>query len=453
MTITNPTCPGDVPMQVVILAGGMGTRIRSLSQNLPKALLPVNGRAFIEHQFDLLRNCGLRRVLLCVGHGGDLIRRHVGDGSAFGMQVAYSEENPAALLGTGGALLNAWSKLDDVFMVLYGDSYLPFDFGAMAQAWEKLRPSVLMSVCRNLNQWDPSNTIIADGQVVRYDKRLQPGEAPYIDYGVIIYKKEVFAPYRNAPLPLDLAVILSDAVKQNSVASYTTAQRFYEIGKPEGFQSLEDLLQKTSDDRKTPAVFIDRDGTLNEMLFDETHGRFDSPLRAEQLVVKPFARDFVDGVQAAGFKRIVVTNQPGVARGYLAEAELDRIHNRLAREISPDGMAWDVLYYCPHSPSKLPGYPSEYSGLCDCRKPAAGMLRRAALEHQLDLSKSWMIGDGLNDMEAGRRAGCRTILLSKVKIEQIEQFSERRETRPDFIAKDLNEVLDIILNGGRQESS
>jgi D-glycero-D-manno-heptose 1,7-bisphosphate phosphatase len=438
-------------MQVVILAGGMGTRIRSLSQNLPKALLPVDGRAFIEHQFDLLRDCGLRRVLLCVGHGGDLIRRHVGDGSAFGMQVDYSEENPSALLGTGGALLNAWSNLDDVFMVLYGDSYLPFDFGAMAQAWEKLRPPVLMSVYRNLNQWDPSNAIIADGRVVRYDKRLQPGEAPYIDYGVTIYTKEVFAPYRNAPLPIDLAVILGDAVKQNTVASYTTAQRFYEIGKPEGFQSLENLLRRTSDDRKAPAVFIDRDGTLNEMLFDETHGRFDSPLRAEQLIVKSFARDFMDGLRTAGFRRIVVTNQPGVARGYLDEKELERIHNRLACEISPPGAAWEALYFCPHSPSKTPGHSSEYTGPCDCRKPSAGMLRRAALEHQLDLSKSWMIGDGLNDIESGHRAGCRTILLAKVKIEQIEQFAEHNKPRPDFIAKDLREALKIILKNSAGE--
>ncbi|MEI8206838.1 MAG: HAD-IIIA family hydrolase [Kiritimatiellales bacterium] len=438
-------------MQVVILAGGMGTRIRSLSQNLPKALLPVADRAFVEHQLDLLRICGLHRVLLCVGHGGDLIRRHVGDGSAFGMQVDYSEENPSALLGTGGALLNAWSKLDDVFMVLYGDSYLPFDFGAMAKAWEKLRPPVLMSVYRNLNQWDPSNTIIADGRVVRYDKHLQPGEALYIDYGVTIYKKDVFAPYRDAPLPIDLAVILSDAVKQDAVASYTTAQRFYEIGKPEGFQALENLLRKTSDDRKVPAVFIDRDGTLNEMLFDETHGRFDSPLRAEQLIVKPFARDFMDGLRVAGFRRIVVTNQPGVARGYLDEAELERIHNRLACEISPDGAAWDALYYCPHSPSKAPVHSSEYAGLCDCRKPSAGMLRRAALEHQLDLSKSWMIGDGLNDIKAGHRAGCRTILLAKVKIEQIEQFAEHSETRPDFIAKDLRAALEIILKNSAGE--
>jgi D-glycero-D-manno-heptose 1,7-bisphosphate phosphatase len=439
-------------MQVVILAGGMGTRIRSLSQNLPKALIPVDGRAFIEHQFDLLRGYGLHRVLLCVGHGGDQIRRHVGDGSGFGMQVDYSEEDPSALMGTGGALLNAWSKLDDVFMVLYGDSYLPFDFGAMAQAWAKLRSPVLMSVYRNLNQWDPSNTIIADGRVVRYDKHLKPGEAPYIDYGVTIYKKEVFAPYRGSPLPIDLAVILSDAVKRDAVASYTTAQRFYEIGKPEGFQSLENLLRKTSDDRTTPAVFIDRDGTLNEMMFDETHGRFDSPLRAEQLTVKPFAQDFMDGLRVAGLKRIVVTNQPGVARGYLNEAELDRIHDRLAREISPDGAAWEALYYCPHSPSKAPGYSSEYAGLCDCRKPSAGMLRRAALEHHLDLSKSWMIGDGLNDIEAGNCAGCRTILLAKVKIEHVEQFFGRCETRPDFIAKNLKEALDIILNGGRQEN-
>jgi D-glycero-D-manno-heptose 1,7-bisphosphate phosphatase len=440
MTITNQINPGDMAMQVVILAGGMGTRISAISRNLPKALLPVAGRAFIEHQFDLLRGCGLRRVLLCVGHGGDLIRRHVGDGSGFGMQVDYSEENPSALLGTGGALLNAWPKLDDVFMVLYGDSYLPFDFGAMAQAWEKSHPPVLMSVYRNLNQWDPSNTIIADGRVVRYDKHLQPGEAPYIDYGVTIYKKEVFAPYRRTPLPIDLAVILSDAVKQNAVASYTTAQRFYEIGKPEGIQSLENLLRKTSNARENPAVFIDRDGTLNEMLFDEIHGRFDSPLRAEQVIVKPFAKNFMEGLRKAGFKRILVTNQPGVARGYLDEVELERIHNRLAHEIFPDGTAWDALYYCPHSPSGLSDHPSEYAGLCDCRKPAAGMLLRAAREHNLDLARSWIVGDGIVDVQAGHAVGCRTMLVTRVKPEHLERLLNLG-VEPDVYAPDLNAAL------------
>lgn len=435
-------------MQVIILAGGLGTRARSVSQNLPKALLPVNGRAFIERQFELLRACGLHRVLLCIGHGGAQIRRHVGDGSAFGMQADYSEEDPAALAGTGGAILAAWPKLDDVFMLLYGDSYLPFDFGAMARAWKQTNRPVLMSVHRNLNRWDASNTAIADGQVVRYDKSLGPGKAAYIDYGAAVYAKEVFAPYRGAALPLDLATILADAVRKGSVASYATAQRFYEIGKPEGLRALEDMLRADSGACKSPAVFIDRDGTLNEMMFDETHGIFDSPLREDHLAVKPFAREFMAGLLAAGFKRVVVTNQPGVARGYLDEVALERINGRLARELAGREAAWEALYYCPHSPAPAAGRPSEYAGACDCRKPEAGMLRRAAMEHRLDMSRSWMVGDGLNDVEAGRRAGCRTILLAKVKMDHIERFAEQGGASPDFVARDLRAALDIIVKNG-----
>lgn len=435
-------------MQVVILAGGLGTRVRSISQHLPKALLPVNGRAFIEIQFDLLRACGLRRVLLCIGHGGAQIRRHVGNGSAFGMQVDYSEEDPSALPGTGGAILAAWQKLEEVFMLLYGDSYLPFDFGALAAAWRKIQPPVLMSVHRNLNRWDTSNTIIADGQVVRYDKNLGPGEAAYIDYGAAVYKKEVFESYRGLPLPLDLATVLGNAARGGGVAAYSTVQRFYEIGKPQGLRDLEDMLRADSAARKSPAVFIDRDGTLNEMVFDETHGIFDSPMREDRIALKPFAREFIAELRGAGFKRIVVTNQPGVARGYLDESELAEINGRLARELAQDGPAWEALYYCPHSPAPCAGRPSEYAGPCDCRKPAAGMLRLAAMEHCLDLSRSWMVGDGLNDVEAGRRAGCRTILVAKVKTEHVEYFSKRSEATPDYMAGDLRAALDIILKNG-----
>jgi D-glycero-D-manno-heptose 1,7-bisphosphate phosphatase len=185
-----------------------------------------------------------------------------------------------------------------------------------------------------------------------------------------------------------------------------------------------------------PAVFIDRDGTLNDMVYDENHGTFDSPRRADQVRLRPGATEFVRGVRAAGFLAVIVTNQPGVAKGTLTQADLDAVHGRLAELLAAGGASWDALYVCPHHPGV---------SACDCRKPKPGMLLQAAKEHGIDLARSWMVGDGLVDIGAGRAAGCRTILVSNLKIEQIERFLEWEHGAPDHVARTLAEALTIIV--------
>jgi NDP-sugar pyrophosphorylase family protein len=230
-------------MQTVILAGGLGTRLRSVAPDIPKALVTVAGRPFIEHQFALLRKHGLTRILLCVGHLGEMIVQHVGDGAAFGMQVRYSHENPNQLMGTGGALLNAWPLLDETFVVMYGDSYLPTDYSAVIRAFEHLEPKAMMTVFRNEGKWDPSNVRIAGDKVVFYSKKAKPGEADYIDYGMTLYQRSVFEVWRSAPLPLDLAKVQSSLVEEGSMAAFEVHERFYEVGKPEGLAEMNALLE------------------------------------------------------------------------------------------------------------------------------------------------------------------------------------------------------------------
>jgi len=185
-----------------------------------------------------------------------------------------------------------------------------------------------------------------------------------------------------------------------------------------------------------PAVFIDRDGTMNDMVYDGTHGTFDSPRRAEQVRLRPGAAEFVRGVKAAGFRAILVTNQPGFAKGTLTQADLDAVHGRLAELLAAGGAAWDAVYVCPHHPGV---------SACDCRKPKPGLLLQAAREHGLDLARSWMVGDGLVDIGAGRAAGCRTILVANLKIEQIERFLAFEHGEPDHVARNLAGALSIIV--------
>lgn len=189
-----------------------------------------------------------------------------------------------------------------------------------------------------------------------------------------------------------------------------------------------------------PAVFVDRDGTLNEMVYDVTHGLLDSPRRPEQVVGMPFAKEFLCGLHQLGFKIVVVTNQPGISKGTLTLGELDSINQKLAEILSPG--RWDLLAFCPHHP--------DFSGTCDCRKPKAGMLLKAAAEKHIDLARSWMIGDGLTDIQAGAMAGCRTILLTKLKLDVVEKFFELKDSTPDFIASTLKEALAHIDGNSRE---
>jgi MurNAc alpha-1-phosphate uridylyltransferase len=229
-------------MQVVILAGGLGERLQSVAAGLPKALVPVAGRPFIEHQFDILVRHGLRNVLLCIGHLGERIEGHVGDGARFGLRVRYSREEPGRLLGTGGALVRALPSLEETFFVLYGDAYLPTDYGVVQRAFEARQAKVMMCVYRNDGQWDKSNVRVEADRVIFYSKTAAPGEADCIDYGLSAYRRAVIAAYADAPLPLDLARVQADLVRRGEMAAFVVPDRFFEIGKPEGLRELDALL-------------------------------------------------------------------------------------------------------------------------------------------------------------------------------------------------------------------
>lgn len=195
------------------------------------------------------------------------------------------------------------------------------------------------------------------------------------------------------------------------------------------------------------AIFIDRDGVLNRMVYDETHGLLDSPRRPEQVQAIPGAGAFLRAVKESGYPIIVVTNQPGLAKGTLTEAELDAVNAELARQLTREGGVWDVLRFCPHHPGPCPGGNPAYVKKCECRKPAPGLLLDAARDLGIDLATSWMLGDGLVDVSAGRRAGCKTLLITELKWSMAERFLDLADGGPDFAVKSLAEAKSLICNG------
>ena len=231
----------DLP--IAILAGGLATRLRPITEKIPKALVDVAGEPFLAHQLRLLHSHGIRKAVLCVGYLGEMIERDFGDG-AIGVELKYSFDGPV-LLGTGGALRLALPLLGDAFFVLYGDSYLPVDYGAVEAAWRASGKDALMTVFRNEGAWDTSNVEFSDGKLLRYDKRDRTPAMRHIDYGLSIFKASVFAD-RASGEKFDLSDVQRDLVAQSRMAGYEVRERFYEVGSHAGLAELNELLSKKS---------------------------------------------------------------------------------------------------------------------------------------------------------------------------------------------------------------
>src|SRR5262245_40762802 len=223
----------DVP--AAVLAGGLAKRLQPIKHKVPNALVEGPGKPCTYHPLALLHRKGIRKVVLCVGHLGEQIQHHVGDGSRWGLDVCFSFDGDK-LLGTGGALRRALPLLGELYWVLYGDSYMDIDYRAVLDAFQK-RPEAmgLMTVLRNYNQWDRSNVIFRDGQLLRYDKRTVSPEMHHIDYGTSLLRRTAIERL-PADTACDIADLLHALANEGALAGYEVRERFYEIGSPTGLQ-------------------------------------------------------------------------------------------------------------------------------------------------------------------------------------------------------------------------
>jgi NDP-sugar pyrophosphorylase family protein len=228
-------------LPVVILAGGLATRLRPLTEKLPKSLVEVAGRPFLEHQIALLRRNGITEIFLCVGYLGEMIENLFEDGKRLGVRIDYSYDGEK-LLGTGGAIKKVLPKLPDDFFVLYGDSYLPIDYQAVATQFQKSGKPALMTVFRNENAWDRSNVWFEDGTIGRYSKTERLPQMRYIDYGLTVCSRPIFEKY-PADEPFDLAIVFEELSQRKELAGYEVHQRFYEVGSRQGLEELDRLLR------------------------------------------------------------------------------------------------------------------------------------------------------------------------------------------------------------------
>ncbi len=229
-------------LPVVILAGGLATRLRPITEKIPKALVEINGEPFVAHQLRLLRRNGVERVVMSVAYKGEMIQEFAGDGSGYGLHIDYVFDGPT-YLGTGGAIRNALPYLGESFLTLYGDSYLPCDLASVQAAFTASGLQALMTVYENDGLFDTSNVEFSGGRIIRYDKRERTTSMRHIDYGLGVFRASAFEPY-PAGEALDLATVFQDVLRAGQLAAFEISERFYEIGTPDGIRETEEYIER-----------------------------------------------------------------------------------------------------------------------------------------------------------------------------------------------------------------
>ena len=391
----------------VIMAGGKGTRISSLRADIPKPMIEVCGKPVLEHQIICLKENGIRQIVLVTGHLGQVIENYFGDGSRWGVQLhCIQEPSP---LGTAGALYYLRDLQDDFFLI-NGDIIFDADLSRMLAYHREKGAAVTLFAHPNSHPYD--SAVLQCDSTGRVTAMGAKGENLHncVNAGIHILSPEILSGFRSAvPRSLDREV-LTPLIQTGRVYAYCSPEYVHDMGTPERYTSVcrdvsSGLVRQKNLRHPQRAIFLDRDGTINQY-----KGYITSP---DQLELEPGAAEAIRRINHSGYLAIVVTNQPVIARGDCTLEMLDQIHGRLDGLLGAQGAYLDGLFYCPHHPDKgFPGEVAAYKVPCTCRKPEPGLLYTAAAQYHIDLNASYMLGDSEQDMEAGRRAGCRTLKIS-----------------------------------------
>jgi len=378
--------------QAVILAGGIGARLRPLTDNTPKPMILVNNRPFLEYLIELLKERGINEVILLLGYLPEKIIDYFGDGANFGLKIKYSIGD--VTFETGKRIKYAEKLLDKNFLLMYCDNYVPINLKELVKFHAKQKTLATLAIYTNKDGIRKNNIYVDDdGFVIRYDRSRKNPNLNGVEIGFFVINKKIVNVMPNDNFSFE-DVIIPKLIEQRQLSGFKVDHRYYSIGSIERIHLTEQFLKPKK------VVFLDRDGVINK-----------KPPKAEY--VKSWSEfEFLPGAIEAlqlltqnGYQTFILTNQAGIARGAMSEIDLNDIHEHMKQELYKHQAKIDGIYYCPH------GWDEE----CECRKPKPGMFFQAAREHNLDLSKTIFIGDDERDLQAGNAAGCKTILVDSEK--------------------------------------
>ena len=398
-------------MKVVIMAGGRGTRISELFPDIPKPMIPVCGIPVLEREISSLKEQGFTDIILTVGYKAESIMQHFGDGRKYGVQIEYFVEKEP--LGNAGALFRIKDKLTEDFLLLNADAMFNVDFNRFVKFHKAHNGLVTLFTHPNNHPYD-SGLIVANKEkkveqwLTKEDKRPKYYQNR-VNAGLHVINPEALdLKVTTDKVDLDRQV-LKPLCSSGKIYCYDSPEYVKDMGTPERYETVcKDFENGTVEARnlknKQKAIFLDRDGTINKYV---------GFLRnIEQFELLSGVSEAIRKINQSGYLAVVVTNQPVLARGEVTYTELQEIHNKMETILGKDGAYLDGIYFCPHHPDK--GFKGEVKELkinCNCRKPNPGLLLQAASDFNINLEQSWMIGDGKNDIQAGKNAGCKTVLI------------------------------------------
>lgn len=400
-------------MQLVIIAGGKGTRLGL--KDIPKPMCPINNKPLLQYQIELAKRYGIDEIFILSGHLSQVIVNYFGDGSQFGLKIHHVvEPHP---LGTAGSLKLIEDQLTDRFLVFYGDVVMDFDISSFINFDSQDTNTLGTLLVHPGNHPYDSDLVEVNSynDIIGFLPKPHPKELLYRNLNnaaVYILSPDIlrFIPEdQNLDFGKDIfPKLVSEGYR---LRAYDTAEFIRDMGTPDRLKVIEKevvsgLVTSLNKENPRKAIFLDRDGTINENM--------DIHPSVKNFNLLPGVAEAIRKINETHYLAVVVTNQPMIAKGFLTFQELENIHKKMETLLGNERAYLDRIYFCPHHPEK--GFAGELPELkvdCDCRKPKPGMLLQAARDLNIDLTNSWMIGDNLSDIEAGRRAGCNSILLNK----------------------------------------
>jgi histidinol-phosphate phosphatase family protein len=431
--------------QAIILAGGKGTRLQGRLHGLPKPLVDICGKPLLERQVESLKSYGFNQVLILVNHGADQIIQFCDSKDNWNIDIQCLDDGQP--LGTAGATIQIFTKLADEFLVVYGDTMFDIDL-ARFQAFHDEDKSAGATLFLHPNDHPQDSDLVAmDGQC-----RIT-GFYPYphdpkvylpnlVNAGMYYFRKDALKSWVGGAAALDFGKDIFPALIRQGVLlrGYNSPEYIKDCGTPKRLDKVsahyESGLIASSNLRfKQNLIFLDRDGTINQSV--------DQLAKADDFELLPGVAQAIAQINHAGYRAVVVTNQPVLARGECTPEELENIHRKMQTLLGEYGAYLDRIYYCPHHPDS--GFAGEVVALkqvCDCRKPAIGMLTLAQKELNADLGASWMIGDSTADVLAAQAAGVRSILLETGNA----GLDEKYPVLPDHISPNLPAAVHYILH-------
>lgn len=416
-------------MKTIIMAGGRGTRISELFPDIPKPLIKITNKPILEWEIESLVKQGFSDIIITVSYLHEKIEEYFGTGECWGAKIEYFVEDQP--LGNAGALFKLREKLgNEPFLLLNADAMFDVDFNRMVKFHREHGGLITLFTHPNSHPYDSGLIIAANTNSVvswltkedirpeYYKNRVNAGlhviKPIALDMlNIDIEKIGTVDEKTGKTIKVDLdRQVLKPLCGTGKIFCYDSPEYVKDMGTPDRFEAVckdfeNGVVAAKNLANKQKAVFLDRDGTINIYKGFLRH--------VEDFELIPGIAEAIKKINASGYLCIVVTNQPVIARGEVTVDELDTIHKKLETELGLKGAYIDGLYYCPHHPHK--GYEGEVPELkieCECRKPKPGMLLKAAEDFNIDLSKSYMVGDSENDIKAGMAAGCKSILVNGV---------------------------------------